>query len=125
MIGRRGFISILGGGVIPAAGAGGWAPTRDPDAARAAWQMAGAMPMPTRGCAGCRGRCLPLASRSRQRREFFSGPIHPSRAAWALAYRSAGRSSKRTCDGSGWKKAILTGQNSVFPCRFLPCPHHQ
>lgn len=41
MIGRRGFISILGGGVVLAAGAGGWAATRDPAAARAAWQTAG------------------------------------------------------------------------------------
>lgn len=41
MIGRRGFMTVLGGGVILAAGAGGWAATRDPAAARAAWQMAG------------------------------------------------------------------------------------
>lgn len=41
MIGRRGFLGILGGGVVLAAGAGGWALTRDPVAARAAWAAAG------------------------------------------------------------------------------------
>ncbi|RVT39916.1 twin-arginine translocation pathway signal protein [Sphingobium algorifonticola] len=39
-MGRRTFLSILGGGAISAAGAS-WGLTRDPTAARAAWDMAG------------------------------------------------------------------------------------
>ncbi len=38
---RRTVLSILGGGTIAAAGAAGWAATRDPSAARTAWQVAG------------------------------------------------------------------------------------
>jgi hypothetical protein len=42
MTNRRAFLSILGGGVIVAAASGGWALTRDPTQARAAWRLAGA-----------------------------------------------------------------------------------
>lgn len=42
MIGRRAFLGVVGGGVILAAGAGGWALTRDPADARSAWRNAGA-----------------------------------------------------------------------------------
>src|SRR5688500_4336653 len=42
MASRRKFLSIFGGGVVLAAvGAGGWATTRDPVAARAPWLKAG------------------------------------------------------------------------------------
>lgn len=49
MIGRRKFLTILGGGVVvAAAGVGAWAATRDPAAARAPWGQAGQESEPRR-----------------------------------------------------------------------------
>jgi hypothetical protein len=49
MIGRRKFLTILGGGVVvAAAGVGAWAATRDPAAARAPWGLAGQESEPRR-----------------------------------------------------------------------------
>jgi len=49
MIGRRKFLTILGGGVVvAAAGVGAWAATRDPVAARAPWGQAGQEAEPRR-----------------------------------------------------------------------------
>lgn len=53
---RRGFLKVMGaGGVILAAGAGGWALTRDPAQARAPWRMAGSerYPDPMRRALSC------------------------------------------------------------------------